>query len=255
MFRPNYDSSKIPLSGFFKAVSAAVTLEVYEQIVHVTMTTAAYAITLPNVSQAIGRIYTFYIKTNATPRVLTIQDQDDSFNWSDMTLNTVGSKVVLFSDGRTWHDMAQRTIVDASVLVGLGLGTTALIKATHSVQAGKTLLLDNAGGILANLPAATGSGDAYKFLITVTVTSADVYKIAADSTDTIQGMCYFMTDTSGVMIAFKAGGAADYVNMDGSTQGGLVGAVLVFTDIGSGIWDCQYHGDATGTEATPFVAT
>ena len=250
--RPNFDAYKVPVAELFKPITAATTLEVHEQIVYVTMTTAAYALTLPNVAQAQGRAVAIYMKTNATPRVLTIQDQDESVGWVDKQMSTAGGHIILFSDGYMWHELAR---VDGASQVTLAEGTTAITRALHSVEVGKTLLLGQAGGILANLPEATGSGDRYRFLITVSVTSSDVYKIAADSADTIQGMAFFMTDTSGVMIAFKAGGTADYVNMDGSTQGGLIGAILEFTDVADTTWDCQYHGDATGSEATPFVAT
>lgn len=247
-----FDLSKVAIADKFLAVTAAVTMEVYQQIVEVVMGASAYALTLPPVAQAIGRHYTIYVKTNATPSVLTIQDQDESTGWTDIQLAVAGANVILFSDGKIWYKMV---VEDGAQLVTLAEGTTAITRALHSVDVGKTILLGQAGGILANLPEATGSGDKYKFLITVSVTSSDVYKIAADGTDTIQGMVYFMTDTSGVMIAFKAGGTADYVNMDGSTQGGLIGAILEFTDIADTTWDCQYHGDATGSEATPFVAT
>ena len=40
--------------------------------------------------------------------------------------------------------------------------------------------------------------------------------------------------------------------MDGSTQGGLVGDKVVFTDVGTNLWQVNVWGAATGTEASPF---
>ncbi len=252
MFKSNHNSGKLAPSQFFKAISAATTLEVFEQIVYATLTDAAYAVTLPAVAQAFGRMFTIYIPTNATPEVLTVQDQDDSIDWVNKQLSTAGGHISLFSDGAIWHEVERE---DASPLVTLAEGTTAITRALHSVDVGKTILLGQAGGILANLPEATGSGDRYRFQITVSVTSTDVYKIAALTTDTIQGNAFFISDDAAAVLGYVAGATADYVNMDGSTQGGLIGGILEFVDIADTTWDCQYHGNATGSEATPFVAT
>jgi len=248
----DYSKGQVETSALFKAISAADTLEITEQIVHVTMTSAAYALTLPPVAKAVGRMYTIYMKTNASPRILTIQDQDESISWTDKQLSTAGGRIVLISDGYVWHEMTREF---SGAVVVLAEGTTAITRALHSKQTGKVVALAQAGGILANLPEATGSGDQYEFIITISVTSSDVYKIAADGTDTIQGLFFFLSDTSTTVGAFLAGGTADYVNMDGSTQGGLIGGKLIFTDIADTTWDCQYTGNATGNEATPFVAT
>ena len=88
------------------AVTAADTLEVYEQNVLVT-STGAYAITLPPVSEARGLMYSIYFVSDGGD--VTIQDQDDSFDWSDMVMTANNDRVLLYSDGRTWHPLIDVT--------------------------------------------------------------------------------------------------------------------------------------------------
>jgi hypothetical protein len=85
-------------------VTAADTLAAYEQTVLVDSTDGAFALTLPPVSEARGLIYTLYFMTDGGD--VTIQDQDDSFDWSDKTFAAADDSVALYSDGRKWYVIA-----------------------------------------------------------------------------------------------------------------------------------------------------
>ena len=97
-------AGKFAPSHFFKRVTEAETLEVFEKVVRVTVVTA-YSITLPPVSKAVGRAYSFFVETNGTPADLTIQDQDESEEWFDKVLSAASEELVLWSDGYKWHTL------------------------------------------------------------------------------------------------------------------------------------------------------
>jgi acetolactate synthase regulatory subunit len=113
------------------------------------------------------------------------------------------------------------------------------------------LRLNRAGGFVTTLPAATGSGDIYKFYVQTTVT-ADM-TIAALTTDIIQGAIIVGTAaTAGTMAATAT---SDKLTMNGSTTGGLLGSYVEFTDVVSGTWVVRGALVSTGAAATPFSAS
>ena len=126
--------------------------------------------------------------------------------------------------------------------------TTTLDRDTHIDT---VCVLDRAGGFVTTLPAATGSGDIYKFYTKTTVT-ADM-TIAALTTDIIQGAIIVGTAaTAGTMAATAT---SDKLTMNGSTTGGLLGSYVEFTDVVSGAWVVRGALVSSGTAATPFAAS
>jgi len=81
--------------------TAAITLGVNDQVVRMDATGGAFAVTLPNVSEARGLFYTF-IALDTTGDI-TLQDQNESELWTDLTFAVDDESAVLYSDGRTWH--------------------------------------------------------------------------------------------------------------------------------------------------------
>jgi hypothetical protein len=75
-------------------------LELWEENIYVNNTAATCTLTLPSVAEAAGLQFNIYI-TGAT-NALTIQDRDDSLDWTDLTLEDAGDFVSLKSNGRTW---------------------------------------------------------------------------------------------------------------------------------------------------------
>ena len=86
---------------------AAETLEVYEQVVLIDTETNAgtFTLTLPPVTEAAGKHYS--ITLAADDGNVTIQDQDDSYNWEgDYTLSDANDCYLLFSDGLKWWNVS-----------------------------------------------------------------------------------------------------------------------------------------------------
>ena len=112
-----------------------------------------------------------------------------------------------------------------------------------------------ASGATVTLPAATGSGIEYHFVVLVTVTSND-YIVQVTGDDTIDGMILNCDDdTSDAVAIWKTAAASDTITMNGSTKGGIIGDTFKLTDIGADQW--LIHAattSGTGTVATPFSA-
>ena len=133
--------------------------------------------------------------------------------------------------------------------------TAAAVSIQPEMHANKTITLNRAAGITATLPPASGSGDRYKFIVATSVTSnADIVKVA-NAADVMCGNAVLFQDGGDAVVGFAAGATADTINMDGSTQGGLKGAVIELEDIAANLWHVRMTSDASGTEATPFAAT
>lgn len=91
----------------FAVKTAAATLTLYEQQVRVDTTDGAFAITLPPVAEAKGLEFSIILETDGGN--LTIQDQDDSYNWSDLTCDDALDGFLLKSDGYVWWQLAAIT--------------------------------------------------------------------------------------------------------------------------------------------------
>jgi len=89
------------------ATDTTETLEVWEQVVllDTDAVDGTFTLTLPPVGEAAGKMYSItVIDANGA---VTIQDQDDSIAWNDIsTLDADTDGVVLFSDGMRWWTLA-----------------------------------------------------------------------------------------------------------------------------------------------------
>ncbi len=84
--------------------SAAATLRLDQRIVQADTSGGAFAITLPPVNEAIGMMFSFRVAVAGN--ALTVQDQNESEGWADITLDAVNDRVVVYSDGVSWHTLA-----------------------------------------------------------------------------------------------------------------------------------------------------
>ena len=139
---------------------------------------------------------------------------------------------------------------------------TATDAVTSEEHAGRTLLLGEVGGnalVTLTLPAATGSGNIYKFIVSVVNTSNYVIKVA-NATDTIDGQVIVQNDTTeggtASVIGWKADGTDDTITLNGTTTGGAsIGDYVELIDIAANQYTVSGMLQASGTEATPFSAT
>ena len=168
---------------------------------------------------------------------------------ADIDITTQGTGVVKIED-------TQLTLTGSFLpAIHTFVATDAVTIVEH---AGRTLLLGEVGGNAAltlTLPAATGTGAVYKFIVSVTNTSN--YKIqVADATDTIDGIMMYLDEDGTAVTAFPTVAASDTITLNGGTTGGIVGDYLELIDIATN----QYHVRgvmrvaAGANPATPFTA-
>lgn len=134
------------------------------------------------------------------------------------------------------------TFVDAAVTVSGGSGVP------------KTYISNSATGFIISLPAATGTGHCYRFVVGVTITSGNLV-IAANGTDEYRGVVYGVdTDTTDTVAAYPAVASDNFddITMNGTTTGGLTGDWIEVVDIASGVWALRGNINQTGTAATPL---
>jgi hypothetical protein len=123
-----------------------------------------------------------------------------------------------------------------------------------SSYAGIPLVFTRTAGVVVTLPAATGTGDVYKFFVNTTVTS-NSYKVqVANATDVICGLAFGDDGDGEPANAWPSGASSDTITMDGSTQGGLKGDSIEIIDVATGLFSCKVFITQSGTEATPFSA-
>ena len=143
-------------------------------------------------------------------------------------------------------------ITGSNALVTADAATLTVSSAAHS---GRTVLLDRAAGQAVTLPAATGSGNSYKFFVVTTITSNTTTIKVANATDVMAGMAIVANDGGNTASIFETAATSDTITFDGDTTGGIKGAVVELQDVASGLWSVAIRTAATNTEATPFSAT
>lgn len=127
---------------------------------------------------------------------------------------------------------------------------------TRQAHLGKTILLDTAAGSTITLPAATGTGDTYRFVVTTSVTSNNHIIKVANTSDTMIGT---VTGTSGAaigtsVIGDSAAGTDDTLTMNGTTSGGLIGSWFELTDVATNVWHIAGSNAYSGNAVALFSA-
>lgn len=134
------------------------------------------------------------------------------------------------------------------------VSVTADVTLTSASHAGRTMVLDVASGATVTLPAATGTGNVYKFFVKTTVTSNNYIIQVASADDTVAGVAIVANDTDNSASIFETAATSDTITLNGTTTGGILGGQVELQDVTSGVFSVVARGAATGTEATPFSA-
>jgi len=171
-------------------------------------------------------------------------------------IDLIDSKINLIEGGTLTG-----AITTASVTKGL-VTLTATDAITAAEHAGRTLLMGEVGGnaeCTFTLPAATGTGNVYRFIVSVVNTSNYIIKVS-DNTDTIDGTLIVVNDTgagdAASVIYWPTVAATDTITLNGTTKGGVViGDYVELIDIATNQFVIQGLLNASGTEVTPFSAT
>lgn len=132
--------------------------------------------------------------------------------------------------------------------------TAATLTVTAAAHAGRTVLLDRAAGQAVTLPAATGSGNVYRFFVLTTITSnSTTIKVVGD--DVMAGTAIVANDGGATASIFETASDSDTITFNGTDTGGIRGATVELQDVAADLWSVRIVGAATGTEVTPFSAT
>lgn len=139
--------------------------------------------------------------------------------------------------------------------------TAATLAVTKALHANKTVYLNRAAGIIATLPAATGTGDKYRFVVGATTTGATTISVP-NTTDFMVGTALLLQDSGDTVAGFATANTgtvateSDIITLfaTGNTTGGIKGAIVELEDVASAVWAVKYISDAAGTEVTPFSA-
>ena len=131
---------------------------------------------------------------------------------------------------------------------------------TNALHAGRILLMGEVGGDASatfTLPAATGTGAEFKFIVSVVNTSNYVIQVTGD--DTIDGSVVVTNDSTAggtaSLISWPTVAASDTITLNATTTGGVqIGDYVLLTDIATDQYTVSGLLNASGTEATPFSA-
>lgn len=133
--------------------------------------------------------------------------------------------------------------------------TASTLTVTAAAHANATIVLNRAAGITCTLPAASGSGFKYTFIVGTTVTSnSDIIRVA-NSSDVMTGVAINAADGGDTAVMFETAAASDTITLNGTTTGGVRGDRVEVEDIAANLYYVRVIGSASGAEATPFSAT
>lgn len=157
-------------------------------------------------------------------------------------------------------DLRVKSVVSGYDNPNTGIVTTIAAGATKTLTAddqNKTVLLDTLAGSVVTLPASTGSGRVYKFLVSVLATSASHIVKVANATDVMRGLAIFAdTDGTAAVNAFITAATSDTITLNRSTTGSVtVGENILVEDYAAGFFKVTCYLSNTGTPTTPFSAT
>jgi hypothetical protein len=130
-------------------------------------------------------------------------------------------------------------------------GTQATI--TETAHEGRIVTLDRATGIAVTLPAATGTGGVYTFVVKTANSSTNTYTLVRAGSDTIAGHA-LGDDGDGEPANGWTTASATTITLGGTTSasGGSAGDKVVLIDIATGVWQCSAFLTQGGSEVTPF---
>lgn len=123
---------------------------------------------------------------------------------------------------------------------------TSISAATH---AGRLMTLSKTDGMMVTLPAATGSGNVYKFVVITNLASGN-YAFQVTGDDTFVGQVTITLAAGGTTFGESAGGTDDTLTLNGTTSGGIVGSYVEFTDFKADLWLLDARLLGSGTLAT-----
>ena len=176
----------------------------------------------------------------------------DEINTAKLSIGATGSEIEVTA---TPAEIVR--VCDKSASVVTGGGSTLTI--TEALHGDRVIVIGKTDGETVTLPAATGTGNKYTFIIGVAATSnANIIKVA-NATDVFDGSQALGRDTDAEGATGYTWGAEtgdDTLTMSGTATGGKVGDRIEVIDYKAGFFSVIAHlNQSGGSEVTPFSAT
>lgn len=151
-------------------------------------------------------------------------------------------------DGITATTAELNTVADLSArVVAQAAGNFTFTVATHE---GKLTVVNDADVVI-TLPAATGSGAVYHFVVGATAMTAGLVSVTGN--DTFMGRAWGLDTDAEATYEWHPIAADNEINMNGTSLGGKTGDSYKFTDILADKWLVEaFIQQSGGAEATPF---
>jgi hypothetical protein len=169
--------------------------------------------------------------TGAASKAVVL-DAGDDYTWPATGVLTYG----VLNDGTTALAATaleiNRTCDVSTRLVSVGGASLAVTVALHD---GKIIKLDHtAAESTCTLPAATGTGAVFRFIVSAVNTNNHIIKVTTD--DTIDGTIFMLDNDSNAATAYAATGTDDTLTLNGTTTGGQIGDWVEFVDLATDQW-------------------
>jgi hypothetical protein len=135
----------------------------------------------------------------------------------------------------------------------LTIGGTLAANRTITLPAINVSAYSNVSGPGADGNSPNNQGAVFTFFIPTTIATSSV-KIGTNGTDKFVGSILTVdTDSSGAMAGFAPAASNDFINLNGSTTGGVAGSYIQITALSSARYMVQGVVNCTGNPATPFA--
>jgi hypothetical protein len=151
----------------------------------------------------------------------------------------------------------RRKVADVTDILPRTFNAGAALTVVPEVHQGATIYLNTATGSTVTLPAATGSGSEYTFMVSALATSNNHIVKVANADDTMAGTAITVdSDTVGTVRAWITAATSDTVTLNRSTTGSVtLGEFIQVKDIAATKWAVYCVLSNSGDGATPFSAT
>lgn len=169
-----------------------------------------------------------------------VQQLISSGTRADMSGNTIYCKAL-----KTGFYAGSANTMDSAIFGNVNLTTATTL--SPSLHEGVTVCMNSATGFTVTLPAATGSGNYFDVLVTVTNTSGN-HVVKTGGSDVLVGTVAVASTATSVLTGCQSTNST--ITMTGTTTGGLKGSWLHFTDIATGVWFVEANLVASGTAAS-----
>lgn len=137
-------------------------------------------------------------------------------------------------------------------VIDLDATSLSITAATHGERI--VTLSHTAAESVVTLPAATGTGNKFTFIVAAVNTNNHKIQVA-NATDVFEGVALIAQDSADTVNAFESAADSDTITLNGTTTGGAaIGDKVEIIDYASGKFQVNVIATGTGTEATPFSA-